>query len=72
MQLYALRNIHFLYIIPFWDSLVEGPRDFPTLKQIILLEIGLKCIIGDYNQGHIIHELHTWGILMLLNGLQVD
>jgi hypothetical protein len=41
------------------DSLIEGLQEFPTLKIIILLDIGLKCIISDYNQGHIIWELCT-------------
>ena len=61
MQLYASRNIHFLYIITFLDSLLEGLQECPTLKQITSLEIGLKCIISDYNQGHIIRELRTRG-----------
>jgi hypothetical protein len=58
MQLYASKYIHFLYIITFLDSLLEG---FPTLKKIVSLNIGLKCIISDYNQGHIIQELRTRG-----------
>jgi hypothetical protein len=37
----------------------EGLQEFPILKQIISLDIGQKCIISDYNQGHIIRELHT-------------
>jgi hypothetical protein len=45
MKLYASRNIHFLYIITFLDSLLEGLQGFPTLKQIVSLNIGLKCII---------------------------
>ncbi len=61
MQLYASRNIHFLYIITFLESLLEGLQEFSTLKQIISLEIELKCIISDYNQGHIIRELRTRG-----------
>ena len=54
MQLYASRNIHFLYIITFLDSLLEGLQEILTLKQFVSLDIGLKCIISDYNQGHII------------------
>ena len=49
MLLHASRNIHFLYKIPFLDFLLEGSQEFPTLKKIISLEIGLKCIISDYN-----------------------
>jgi len=61
MQLYALKYIHFLYIITFLESLLKGLQGFPTLKQIILLNIGLKHIISDYNQDHIIRELRTRG-----------
>jgi hypothetical protein len=57
MQLYASRNIHFLYIITFLGSLLEGLQEFPTLKQFVSLDIGLKYIMSDYNQGHIIWEL---------------
>jgi hypothetical protein len=39
--------------------LVKGLQGFPTLKQIVSLNIGLKSIISDYNQGHIIWELRT-------------
>jgi hypothetical protein len=60
MQLYALRNICFLYIITFFDSLLKGLQEFPTLKQFVSLNIGLKYIISDYNHGHIIWELRTW------------
>ena len=45
MQLYASQYIHFLYIITFLDSLLEGLQGFPTLKQIVSLNIGLKHII---------------------------
>jgi hypothetical protein len=38
MQLYASRNIHFLYIITFLDSLLEGLQEFPTLKQFLSLD----------------------------------
>jgi len=65
MQLYASKYIHFLYIITFFDSLWEGLQGFPTLKQIVSLNIGLKHIISDYNQGHITRELRTrgwWGV----------
>ena len=51
MLLYASRNIHFLYKIAFLDFLLEGLQEFPTLQQIISLQIGLKCITSDYNQG---------------------
>jgi hypothetical protein len=61
MQLYASKYIRFLYIITFLDSLVKGLQGFPTLKQIVSLNIGLKSIISDYNQGHIIRELRTRG-----------
>jgi hypothetical protein len=61
MQLYASKYICFLYIITFFDSLLEGLQGFPTLKQILSLSIGLKRIISDYNQGHIIRELRTRG-----------
>jgi hypothetical protein len=47
MQLYASRNIHFLHIITFFDSLLEVLQEFPTLKQFVSLDIGLKCIISD-------------------------
>jgi hypothetical protein len=62
MQLYASRNIHFLYIITFLDSLLEGLQEFPTLEQLVSLNIRLKCIISDYNQCHIIRKLHTQGV----------
>jgi len=61
MQLYASKHIRFLYIITFLDSLLKGLQGFPTLKQIVSLNIGLKSIISDYNQGHIIRELRTRG-----------
>jgi hypothetical protein len=61
MQLYASKYIRFLYIITFLDFLLEGLQGFPTLKQIVSLNIGLKRIISDYNQGHIIRELRTRG-----------
>jgi hypothetical protein len=51
MQLYASKYINFPYIITFLDSLLEGLQGFPTLKQIVSLNIGLKHIISDYNQG---------------------
>ena len=35
MQLYTSRNIHFLYIVIFLDSLLEVLQDFTTLKQIL-------------------------------------
>lgn len=53
--------ILYIYMSTFLDSLLKGPQDFSTLIQIIFLEIGLKYIISDYNQGHIIWELHTQG-----------
>ena len=59
IQLYASKYIHFLYIITFLDSSLEGLQRFPTLKQILSLNIGLKRIISDNNQGHIIRELRT-------------
>jgi hypothetical protein len=59
MQLYASKYIRFLYVNTFLDSLLEGLQGFPTLKQIVSLNIGLKSIISDYNQGHIIRELRT-------------
>jgi hypothetical protein len=55
VQLYASKNIRFLYIITFLDSLLEGLQEFSTLKQFVSLDIGLKC----NNQGHIKHELRT-------------
>jgi hypothetical protein len=70
MQLYASRNICFLYIITFLDSLLEGLQEFPTLKQFISLDIGLKCILSDYNKGHIIRELRTRDCTAMLS-LQV-
>jgi hypothetical protein len=63
MQLYASKYIRFLYIFTFLDSLLEGLQGFPTLKQIVSLNIGLKRIISDYNQGHIIRELRTRGVI---------
>jgi hypothetical protein len=59
MQLYASRNIQFLNIITYLDFLLEGLQDYPTLKQFVSLDIGLKCIVSYYNQGHIIWELRT-------------
>lgn len=61
MKLHAPWFIQFWYINTFLDSLLEGLQEFPTLKQTISLEIGLKCIISDYNKGHIIRELCTRG-----------
>jgi hypothetical protein len=66
MQLYVSRNIHFLCTITFWDFVLEGLEEFPTVKQITALEIGLKCIISDYNQGHIIRELRIPGTWVLI------
>jgi hypothetical protein len=59
MQLYASRNVHFLCIITFLDSLLEGPQELPTLKQIASLDIELKYLISDHKHGHIIRELRT-------------
>jgi hypothetical protein len=64
MQLNASKYIRFLYIITFLDSLLEGLQGYPTLKQIVSLNIELKRIISDYNQGHIIRELRTRGAHM--------
>jgi len=61
MPLLSLKNIHFMYIITFFDSLLKGLQEFPTFKQIIFFEIGLKCFKSDYNQGHILWELHIRG-----------
>ena len=74
MQLYASKYICFLYIITFLDSLLEGLQGFPTLKQIVSLNIGLKCIISDDNQGHIIRELRTRALrtLFLMSQLNHD
>jgi hypothetical protein len=49
MQLNASNYIRFLYIITFLDSSLEGLQGFPTLTQIVSLNIGLKRIISDYN-----------------------
>ena len=38
---------------------LSSSEGFPKLKQIVSLNIGLKRIISDYNQGHIIRELRT-------------
>jgi hypothetical protein len=70
MQLYASKYTRFLYIFTFLDSLLEGLQGFPTLKQIVSLNIGLKRIISDYNQGHIIRELRTRGAAMSCSGIQ--
>jgi len=43
-----------MYIITFLNSLLKGLQEFSTLKQTISFEIGLKCIISDYNEGHMI------------------
>ena len=66
MQLYYLRNIHLLYIIIFLNSSLEALQEFPTSKQNISLEIELKCIMSDYNQGYIIHEVCTLGCKSVL------
>ena len=52
LQLYNSGHIHFPYIIIFFNFLLKGLREFPPLKHIILLEIGLKYIISEHNQGH--------------------
>ena len=77
MQLYASKYIRFLYIFTFLDSLLEGQglQGFPTLKQIVSLNIGLKHIISDYNQGHITRELRTrgwWGVNHLVEAKQLS
>jgi hypothetical protein len=56
MQLYASKYNSFLHIITFLDSLLEGLQGFPTLKQIVSLNIGIKRIISDYNRGHILRR----------------
>ena len=48
-----------IYVFTFFDSLLEELQEFPTLKHIISLEIGLNCIITYYNRGHIVRELRT-------------
>lgn len=58
MQSYASKNIIFLYIITFLDSLLEGLQEFTKLKITIPLEIGLKCIVSNYNYGYILCKLH--------------
>jgi len=60
MLLLSSKNIHFIYIITFLDSLLNELQEFSTLQQTISFEIGLKCIISDYNVSHIIWELLTW------------
>jgi len=62
MLLLSSKNIHFIYIITFLDSLLKELQEFSTSQQIISLEIRLKCIISDYNLSHIKWELHTRGI----------
>jgi hypothetical protein len=44
MQLYAPRNIRFIYIITFLDSLLKGLQEFPTLKQFVSIDIGLNAL----------------------------
>jgi hypothetical protein len=39
MQLYASSNNHFLYIITFLDSLLEGLQEVPTLNEIVSFDI---------------------------------
>ena len=56
MKLHATKNIHFLYIFIFLDSLLEELQEFPTSKQIISLKVGLKWNISYYNHDHIIRE----------------
>ena len=59
MQIYISRTMHFLYIFTILYTLLEELQEYHTSKQIISLDIKLKCIISDYNQGHILHELQT-------------
>jgi hypothetical protein len=66
MLQYIYIYIYILYIITFLDSLLEGLQGFPTLKQIVSLNIGLKHIISDYSQGHIVRELRTRALTSLL------
>jgi len=54
MILLSSKTINFMYIITFLDSLLKGLQEYPTLKQIISLDTGLKCIINNYNKGYII------------------
>jgi pantothenate kinase len=54
------------------DSLSEGLQEYPTLKYFVSLDIGLKCIISDYNQGHIIWELRTRGTHDLNDHIMVN
>ena len=62
MQLCAWKNIHLLYIITIFKSLLERLQVFPTLKKFRPLVVNLESIIGESNQGHIIHELRTWSL----------
>ena len=64
MQLYASSNIQIMYIITFVDSLLEVLQGFPTLKQIVSLNIGVKCNINAYNKGHLMWKSHTRGYIM--------
>ena len=50
-------------MISLLDALLDMLQEFLTSKQNVSLNIGLKCIISDYNKGHVIHELHTQGEL---------
>jgi hypothetical protein len=66
MQLHASRNVYILYIIStFLDSLLEGLQKFPTLKQIISLEMEIHSK-WFYDQGLIIQKLRTQEPQLLL------
>ncbi len=46
------KTIHYIYNYRLFIkdySLLQGLQDFSTLQQILSFEIGLKCIINDYN-----------------------
>lgn len=59
MQLYSSNYICFLCLLTFLGSSFKVLQGFPTLTQIVSLNIGLKPIISMGNQGHPIWELQT-------------
>jgi len=60
-----LRNFLLTTNATYMPTYLLTPMDLQGLKEIIFLEIGLKCTISDYNEGHIIWELHTWDVPLL-------
>jgi len=60
MLLLSSKNIHFIHIVIFLDSLVNGLQEWSILKQVLSLEIGLECIIGSLQETWSHHFVGTF------------